>query len=436
MIRGIQLLLLAFFFLATSTEASEINKSFELSENLSQSGEKECLSEIHGSLTYKGYRYVKQIENDNQTITDEFIATLELSGIVGQRFKYFFTPVYRIDNANLARGVLEHFEEDSQNRNMINIKEARIEIGDERLLLSIGKQFFSWGEADGYNPSDNLCAKDFTDLFDDEKIGVTSFEVKYVHSGYILDVAVIPLFTPNRLPVKGSRWFIADPLFSNIEIVRKLPAQTMKNTQMGIRLRKNFKGWDVSLSYYDGIRHMPIPILTSPQVLTLTFPKIRVLAGGFSNTFGPVEFHGEFAQTFTDSDEMESYFQEVIGINYSTRGIISDHTIRFVLEYAREWITESNPSNELNKLFDISRIFSNSILTKIDYEFSSFTKILMKGVYNLDKHDYYLRISLYHDFSDAFKGEIGFDFLNGPKDSFFGQYSRNDRGLFYIKYLF
>jgi hypothetical protein len=168
MIQGIQLLLFAFFFLATSTEASEINKSFELSENLSQSGEKECLAEIHGSLTYKGYRYVKQIENDNRTITDEFIAALEVSGIMGQQFKYFFTPVYRIDNANLAIGVLEHFEEDSQNRNMININEARIEIGSEQFLLSIGKQFFAWGEADGYNPSDNLCAKDFTDLLDDE----------------------------------------------------------------------------------------------------------------------------------------------------------------------------------------------------------------------------------------------------------------------------
>jgi hypothetical protein len=107
--------------------------------------------------------------------------------------------------------------------------------------------------------------------------------------------------------VEGSRWFITDSLFSNIEIVRKLPARTKENTQIGTRLRKNFKGWDVSLSYYAGIRHMPILMLTSPQVLTLIFPKIHVLAGGFSNTFGPVEFHGEFAQTFTDTDEMESY---------------------------------------------------------------------------------------------------------------------------------
>lgn len=442
MIHGIQLLFFIFIFFVTTTEASEINKLSESLEVSSQSAEKECFAEVHGSLAYKGFLYANEIKNGNRTITNEFKAILEIKGGLSPWFRYYLTPSYRVDNANLAKGVIKHFEDDSQNMNMFNINEARIEIAGEQYSLSIGKQYYAWGEADGYNPSDNLCAKDFTDILDDEKIAVTSFTAKYIHSGYMFDVVVIPFFTPNRLPVRESRWFITDPSFSSIDIARKLPSRSTKNSQVGIRLRKNFLGWDISLSYYNGIRHMPIPVLNSPKVLTLIFPKIQVLSGGFSNTFGHFEFHGEFAQTFTDSDEMEPYFQEVIGMNYSTSGISSDHTIKFVIEHAREWTTESNPSNnkgnlsELNELFDISHVFSNSILAKIEYDFSYFTKILMKGVYNFDRDDYYFRISLYHDFSNALKGEIGFDFLNGAKKSFFGQYRENDRGFMQVQYLF
>jgi hypothetical protein len=111
----------------------------------------------------------------------------------------------RQDTAGLAHGYINDFTEHTGERWAVNVREGYGELNEKWLRVRTGKQIYDWSVTNTISPSDNISPRDWTDIIRSERIGVPSLDVRLGYDSYVQFV-YIPLFSPSKLPVAGSRW--------------------------------------------------------------------------------------------------------------------------------------------------------------------------------------------------------------------------------------
>lgn len=394
---------------------------------------------LDGSVEYKNYSYFEEAEQDGNQIVNELILKLEFDGSFGETIRYYLEPRLRVDDDSLSKGVIDGIKDDTPKRRILDVEEGFLKFESEVFDVTAGKLIYAWGTADGYNPTDNLNPRDYTDLLDNEKIGVFSAMGNYYLRDFDLQFVFVPVFTPSRVFPTDSRWAFVPPGFPLPINERDLPPDTLANAQFAFRCSTTIKGWDFSLSYYDGIEDAPVGLVefadATPTGVTPTYNKIRVPGGDFSTTFGKWEIHGELGYFISDDDGLDSYLQYVVGFNYSWSDLVLGHDVTLILEYAGETITNEGDDPAFIDT-EISRVFTNSVLSRVIYEIDYYTKFEFLGAFNFDDDDFYIQTKFFRDLSESLKIEAGFDILQGPRDTFFGQFKDNDRFFCSLEYLF
>jgi hypothetical protein len=411
---------------------------------------KTLLDMIDGSVEYRVFPYFHRARGDDRVV-NEVSAELRIRRKLGDYFDFLAVPRFIMDDDHLSHGAMDDLVDKDIRRNIINLKEWHLRFKKDYFSASAGKQIFSWGTADMFNPTDNLNPRDFTDFIENEKIGVPSVSLDYFRSSWKLEFIFIPLFTPTRLPLFDTRWSPVPEGFPLPINQRDLPAQSMKNAQYATRASITLNGWDFSVSYFDGFESVPagqvdtsrvfvpVPVpgfVSVPTGITPVYDKVRIIGGDFSTTFDKFEIHGESAYYRRDNNDRNSYLQYIFGFNYTIDDIISDHDVKLTLEYAREEIVDraDNPGRYID--FELSHVFRNSLMGKIVYEFDYRKKIQIGGIYNINHHDYLIQPKFCYRPTDNWDIETGFDILGGGSETLFGRYSKNDRFFAKAKYSF
>ncbi|MBI4483834.1 MAG: hypothetical protein HY652_13225 [Acidobacteria bacterium] len=119
--------------------------------------------------------------------------------------------------------------------------------------------------ADGWNPTDNLVPFDYLHIYDEECIPVPVVRADYAWRRSTLQAIWLPVFTPTRLPLLGQCWFPKLPSEATVPTgppvpvavrfrqgPRLLPARTFENSQWAIRWDQLVRGFECSVSYFDG----------------------------------------------------------------------------------------------------------------------------------------------------------------------------------------
>ncbi|MHC4268854.1 MAG: hypothetical protein ACYSTS_10335 [Planctomycetota bacterium] len=391
-----------------------------------------------GYVELRNFTYFRNDDSDDKINRVEGVFKLEYEKYIGNLGKIFVSPLIWFDNDNYSSSYIDELEDKNIRRLSFNLEEYYAEFNFSSFDLKVGKQIFSWGKADGFNPTDNLNPRNYIDLFvEEEKIGVSAVNLLYYWKDFTFDLVFIPTFTPTRLPLINSRYSFLDPDASTVVNGRELPSDKLSNSQIGIRILKHISGWDLSVSYYDGYDDLTLAIVEDDQSLTPTYNRTRVVGGDFATTFGGLGVHGEAAQFIYDGRNNEDYFQYILGIDYTWTNVIHDHDIFLILEYMGDTTTQSRDDKRPAFSTGLGRVFRNSFLSTITYKFSDTLEWETELAFNMNSHvSYLINPEVRYDITDKLKFTFGIDFIEGVQNTFFGQFEDDDRSYFFLRYSF
>ena len=260
------------------------------------------LAGAEGEFALRFFHYTEASHTEPHRRKWEAMLKLNFTGELFAReespaINFTLKPVLRADSVGQTSHVLDEKTERHSEYYALNLDEAFITISGEASDWNIGKQIFSWGMADAYNPTDNLNPLVLIDIPDRTKIGVPALSWSHDAERFSLDMAVMPWFTPARLPGSDNRWrgdFDRAAIFPGIPVMtseRELPGDEIKNLQWAVQVRTSelMPGWDWALNFFDGID--PAGVLRADPtpyniLLTQVYPDFREFGFSFSTLWG------------------------------------------------------------------------------------------------------------------------------------------------------
>jgi hypothetical protein len=345
------------------------------------------------TLEYRNYSYIEG-ENlgDSRDSINQGRLRVEYDRDVGDNMRVYVDALLQADDDEFTHGFVDDFEDDDLRRNYFNFTEAFLDVYFSDFDLRLGKQIITWGKADVYNPTNNVNPTDYTDLLDDEYIGVVAANFNYYWNDWNLQLVGVPGFTPSRFPPVDTRFSLLPP--GGVTFIEPfpapvpiedpvLPSNTINNMQFGARLQTTYSGWDFIF----------------------------------------------------DGDTEDARFQYVIGVDYTKSDVIFDHDIFAIVEYVGEEVTKEGSGFDTGSAVD--RVLVSAVAGNITYEFTDYTKLELRGAVDFHQgDDYFIQSQLVHDMTDDFEITVGLDILGGPSDTFFGRFRDNDRVFVKLKYTF
>jgi hypothetical protein len=405
------------------------------------------------NLEYRNYSYFHdESRGDGRDSMNEGRVRVEYDRDVGDNTRAYVNALLQADDAHFTHGFMDDFEDDDLKRNYFNLSEAFLDIYFDDFDLRLGKQMISWGKADAANPTNNINPSDFSNLLDDDDIGVVAVNLNYYWRDWGLQLVGVPGFTPTRLPPRGTRFALLPDAPVSIEVPGvpfpllipvedpELPSNTPENSQFGVRAKTTYRGWDFSLSYYDGVNDLPAASLRFgagpfPVAVVPVYNRFRAMGTDFATTVGRWGIHGEAAQLVFDGEKEDSRIQYVIGCDYKKSDILFDHDLFVIFEYIGEHVNHESESLDTGASLD--SIFKSAFATNVTYGFTEYTKLEVVGIIDVYQgDDYYVQPQLVHEVTDDLEITAGLDLLGGPSGTFFGEFKDNDRVFVKLKYTF
>jgi hypothetical protein len=405
-----------------------------------------------GTAILKSFSHFAETPNDDQNFRNEGILAIEWERRLAPWADARVAVDGRIDDTDYADDFYFRVPETNEHRSYLDVKEAVLGFQKHPVKLTVGKQFFAWGTADGYNPTDSLNPYDYLDPIDRQKLGVYSVATQLTYRQASLTLVLVPLFTPSRVPLATTRWAPLVPEdVAAVVAPREVPPTTAANMQYGARLRGTVAGWDLSVSYFDGFEHTPVIEQTTAVVapgievprFTPVFTRMRVAGVDFSTTFGGLEVHGEAAAKLAVRDGRDDRLEWIAGVNYEwdPPGLRWLERIHLIAEYAREEILGSDSGSEIvpfdNRLALPNTAFRNAAICRLLFHFDDTTQLEVGGTVNVERSvNSYLKAVLTHKITDAVHAIVGLDLISGSQDTFWGRWRDNDRVYVFLKYFF
>jgi len=365
-------------------------------------------------------------------------------------------PRVKVDSDELSRGYQDTFVESQTLRPTFAFEELTVGAGFGSFDVKVGKMIVSWGTGDLWNPTDVVNAVDFIDFLDSEKIGVPAADMSFYPTDETrLRLLVIPAFTPSRTPPIGKRFNPVPPegLFvptpggpvGPVPIAeRDLPDGTAENVQLAGRASTTIAGLDLSGTYVYGWNDLatftidPTGDPLVPLQVTPRYDRYHMFGGDIATTLWVFEVHAEAGQFVTEGNRDDDFLQYLVGGRYTTGDVLTaKDEVRFIVEFASEWVTrEASAANAVSGS-GFARAFKNTVLNRIAYK--PFNELEIQGtvaaiLYGPDS--FYFRPEASYDIGAHTKIRAGFDLMGGPKSSFFGSYSGEDRFWLSLKLTF
>lgn len=164
------------------------------------------------------------------------------------------------------RSLFKSYDEVYQdNTPWLECKELFLERAGEETEIRIGIQRFAWGRLDEYPANDLLNPWDYTQFLrkplEERKIGVPSVSASVISGDWRYQAVWVPRFVPYRLPMPDERWSgisgFGGPSIEVIPSEPRLPRRTVRNGNAGLRVvHAGEIEWSVNL--YHGYDPRPV----------------------------------------------------------------------------------------------------------------------------------------------------------------------------------
>lgn len=216
--------------------------------------------------------------------------------------------------------------------------------------LSLGRQRVAWGSADALAPLDVINPHDLTyPVAQPSDTRLATFMARLrveAPEGVGLDLVLVPVFEPSRLPGKEWQPDVVMPTFPPeagvigfAPVLDDRPVAALANVQFGVRATFDldlFDGADASITYFRGFAKLPTTWLRLEPVPgapgsnyvqpVLSYDRIHVIGLDFSSVIGAYAVRGDAAITLTDDHDGTDpavgnpRFAAVLGVERSLPG--------------------------------------------------------------------------------------------------------------------
>ena len=317
-------------------------------------------------------------------------------------------------------------------RPALSVRAAHGSVTRAGLTLVAGKQFVRWGKADVLNPTDRFAPRDLLEVVDNDFLGVTAVRATYERGPDTIDLVWVPLFTPSRVPLAGSRWSFPGAIADTGEPAapRRPPSPLVdlgsvfpSRPQAGLRWNHLGTGFEFSLSYFDGSNYLPrISVVPNPAAgrteLTRVYSPMRMAGGDAAWPLRWFTLKAEAAYFWTTDPYADDYGIYVIQVERQQGEWI------FVGGYAGEFVTEDR-SLPSTPVFAFDRGLANTFLGRASYTIGPLSSLAFEGAIRPDAAGGWLEMEYSRTIGQHWRATARGDLLAGSPDDFFGQYRRN-----------
>ncbi len=189
-------------------------------------------------------------------------------------------------------------------RSELSVRDAFIDASFDNDDFRVGSQQIVWGESVGIFTADVVNARDLREFIlpDFEFIRTPKWAMDYEHDwgGVHSELVWSPILQFDNINVPGAPFSPAIPLPARTPAVFNgtiTPANTLANSESGIRLSYLIGGWDISAYEYYGWDHDPVLFRTivpgGVYVFTPAYERLPISGATFSKDLGAFVMHGE-----------------------------------------------------------------------------------------------------------------------------------------------
>lgn len=396
---------------------------------------------LNGSVELDHYSFFLQ-KDDYINSRNQSKLQLQLKSGLSDRVSFFADIEFRHD-----------FSDNKRNR--AYLKETYIDLFSNTIDVRVGKQIVLWGKADGFNPTNNISSIDYSDILDTEgeELGVFALNAKLYLADWEIQGLILPAFQASIFPGELSRWVEKYPDHLDYNGLDKpasfvwndviMPNNRFKDIQYALKLSRNFKNIDLSISYYHGWNDIPsiensiIPSSNDTVLVGINqcYYKHQVLGMDFSSVIGKFIIKGEGALFIPNNAPLNNpYFQYVIGAERTFNNFVKNNNLNVIFQ----WIHEIKSKNVFYKGSDFNHLFQKNIMARIEMEINRNMIFSFQGTYSLKYNDFYLRPEFKYNIADGVNFHLLVDLIGGSeaKKGFFSKYRDNARIQAKVKYDF
>lgn len=309
----------------------------------------------------------------------------------------------------------------------------------------VGRQHIVWGEMVGLFFADVVSAKDLREFvlqdFQLMRIPQWAARAEYFKDDFHAELVWIPFPSYDEVGKPGAEFFAypASPGLPNV-LGSSKPANSLSNTNYGLRLSQLRNGWDMTGFIYSSMDSSPTYHLVSQFPLGVynyqgRHERIHQAGGTLAKDFGNFVLKGEAIYTkgrqynVTDPADAD--------------GVVAQNTLDWVVGL------DFNPGVDarLNTQF-FQRIYfnhnpgivpdhvENGFSLLANYKFRDNLEVEALLVRSLNRNDWMFRPKLSWGFERNWRLLLGLDVFGGPPDGLFGQFDSKDRFYTEVRYDF
>ncbi|KPJ82039.1 MAG: hypothetical protein AMS17_19175 [Spirochaetes bacterium DG_61] len=316
-------------------------------------------------------------------------------------------------------GHSEWFQDRDRRRRYLELNEIYLRWYQEEYDLTIGKKVFKNGITPLYSPADRYSPKDYNDPLDTKELGIWQVQADYYYKNIVMTGAILPVYQASKNPHEDSRWIgsSADFKFPGLpfRVEEDIPRVAFSNISYFGRVKATAWGWDLFASAYHGLMlkvenedaivdDLIDPAMFQAMGVTKDVVKVGNIAMGFTTTYNKWEFHGEGLYNYSYRSKDDNYLNYVGGVTYNIDDMakkIFMEQIEITVDYAGEWLMKKQSARGYISSSENSRFGRNDLIGRMN------VKLI-----------------------------VGVEEFNGPNDSYFGRWDKNDRVIGALKYSF
>jgi hypothetical protein len=304
-------------------------------------------------------------------------------------------------------------------RPALAVRRLSLVYGRGPVTAEFGKQFIRWGKADILNPTDRFAPRDFLGVVDNDFLAVTAARLTVERAGHTLDAIFAPRFTPSRMPLLHQRWIVVPQGVRLPEIGTRYPG----GGQLGLRWNRLARGFEHSLSFFEGFNHLPLFDLTK---LERFYPRLRMVGADAAVPLRWFTVKGEAAWLTSPRRQADEYLQYVVQLERPS-GEWS-----LVGGYSGEYVTRRRSLAG----FSPDRGLTRAFLVRASYTIDANRGVLLETAVRRNGDGAWLRAEYSQAFGQHWRATAGFTLIRGDPRDFLGQYRRNSHATLALRYSF
>lgn len=342
---------------------------------------------------------------------------------------YLFTSLNAIHNSIL------------EDQTQLELREAYFQYTTTNWDLKLGRQIITWGVADAMRITDIISPMDYTEFlardYDDIRIPVNGFKIKYLKTDYNFEFVFIPVSEYFVMPIDPDNpWSMINS--TKFVVNNQKPDKKLKNCEIGGRFSFFLRGIDFSVSALHTWNKAPVYRSYKLQgndtiFMEANYDQLDMIGFDLSASVGDFVIRGEAAAYFSEIQKNKmakakpvssDNINAILGIDWYPG---NDWTIN--AQYSHKLITNHKDEMATDKNTSFSTFGITKKLLRNTLTLSTFAHI------DITNEGFFNRFSADYSLTDQIHMLMGYDHFEGDK-GMFGVYNKNSEIWVKVKFSF